>query len=85
MSDADRKLGEEMAAMHIGGLVELGIIPPPTSPSETDWVRACFAIEGVKEYYKHIQASEGAMESLELIERCLRYGADVIHTTPVKP
>jgi hypothetical protein len=54
-----------------------------TPPSETDWVHACAGIVGVKEYYRHINASDSAMELLDVIERCLRYAADAIHTAPV--
>lgn len=51
-------------------------------PSETDWVRACAGIIGVKCHYEDIGATKSAMEIIDLIERCLRHGADVVHTSP---
>jgi hypothetical protein len=49
----------------------------PTIPRPTpeEWNRACAGIIGVEVHYEQIGATEGAMELIHIIAKCLRYGA----------
>src|SRR4051812_32770932 len=66
----DRLRGGRHRDIHLEGPDMSNAVPEAVAPTETDWVHACNAIVGTKEYYKHIQSSKGALESLDLIERC---------------